>query len=277
MSNANENSPAPESPAIAFAVEDGIGIATMARPRQRNAFTPAFLSCMEAIIAEIKSRDDIDALILTGSDGVFCAGGDIKGMVERHKTGGAPADEMRERLYTLHDWIQPLRNLNIPVISAVDGPAYGGGFGLALCADFILASDTASFCSVFCRIGLMPDCAVLFTLPRMVGLQRAKEIMYTGRPLDAQEAKEIGIVMEVHPAENLQDEAINLARRMQQGSRTAFSLTKRIANQAFDTDANGLVEMEAAGQAICLTSDYHADAVGRFVEKQPLKFNWEAA
>ena len=71
--------------------------------------------------------------------------------------------------------------------------------------------------------------------------------------------------------------AQTLARRMQQGSRVAFSVTKRIANQAFDTDANGLVEMEAAGQAICLTSGYHADAVGRFVEKQPLKFNWEAA
>lgn len=272
MTNANEN-----RPAIDFEVVDGIAIATMARPKQRNAFTPEFLSCMENIIAEIKGRQDVDALILTGTDGVFCAGGDVKGMVERHKSGGAPADEIRERLYTLHDWIQPLRNLNIPVIAAVDGPAYGGGFGLALCADFILASESASFCSVFCRIGLMPDCAVLFTLPRMVGMQRAKEIMYTGRPLDAAEAKDIGIVMDVHPAGSLQDEALALARRMQQGSRVAFGLTKRIANQTFDVDANGLVEMEAAGQAICLGSHYHADAVGRFVEKQPLKFNWEAA
>jgi len=271
MTTANEN-----RPAIDFTVQDGIGIATMARPKQRNAFTPEFLQCIQDIVADVKSRDDVDALILTGTDGVFCAGGDIKGMVERHKSGGAPTEDMRERLYDLHSWLQPLRNLNVPVIAAVDGPAYGGGFGLALCADFILASETASFCSVFCRIGLMPDCAVLFTLPRMVGIQRAKEIMYTGRPLDAQEAKQIGIAMDVVPAEALQAEAMKLARRMQQGSKTAFSLTKKIANQAFDTDANGLVEMEAAGQAICLSSGYHADAVGRFVEKQPLKFNWEA-
>lgn len=272
MINANE-----KSPAIGFRVDDGIGIATMARPKQRNAFTPEFLSCMASIVADLKSRDDIDALILTGSDGVFCAGGDIKGMVARHAAGGAAAEEMRERLYTLHDWIQPLRNLNIPVIAAVDGPAYGGGFGLALCADFILATETASFCSVFCRIGLMPDCAVLFTLPRMVGMQRAKEIMFTGRPIDAEEAKDLGIVMDVCPEQDLMDRAMALARRMQQGSRTAFGVTKRVANQAFDVDANGLTEMEAAGQAICLTSGYHADAVGRFVEKKPLKFNWEAA
>ena len=100
--------------------------------------------------------------------------------------------------------------------------------------------------------------------------------MYTGRPLDAHEAKDIGIVMEIHPAEDLAAAALTLARRMQQGSRAAFGLTKRIVNQSFDIDAGGLIEMEAAGQAICLSSAYHADAVGRFKAKQPLKFNWEA-
>ncbi len=271
MSEANEN-----APAIEFRVEEGIGIATMARPRQHNPFTAEFLACIEEITAEVKGRNDIDALILTGADGAFCAGGNVKGMGERQDSGPTPVEDMRERLYGVHDWLQPLRNLNVPVIAAVDGPAYGGGFGLVLCADFVLASERARFCSAFGRIGLIPDCALLFTLPRMVGMQRAKEIVYTGRPVSALEAREIGIVMEIHPSADLTAAALTLARRMQQGSRAAFGLTKRIVNQSFDIDAGGLIEMEAAGQAICLSSAYHADAVGRFKAKQPLKFNWEA-
>ena len=271
MSEANEN-----TPAIEFRVEAGIGIATMARPRQHNPFTAEFLGCIKEITAEVKGRNDIDALILTGADGAFCAGGNVKGMGEWQDSGPTPVEDMRERLYGVHDWLQPLRNLNVPVIAAVDGPAYGGGFGLALCADFVLASERARFCSAFGRIGLIPDCALLFTLPRMVGMQRAKEIVYTGRPVGAQEAQELGIVMEVHPSADLTAAALTLARRMQQGSRAAFGLTKRIVNQSFDIDAGGLIEMEAAGQAICLSSAYHADAVGRFKAKQPLKFNWEA-
>lgn len=271
MTNVDEN-----GPAIEFRVDDGIGIATMARPRQHNAFTAEFLACIGEIIAEVKSRNDIDVLILTGTDGTFCAGGNVKGMGKGQDSGATAIEDRRERLYGVHDWLQPLRNLNLPVIAAVDGPAYGGGFGLALCADFVLASERARFCSAFCRIGLIPDCGLLFTLPRMVGMQRAKEILYTGQPLGAEEAKDLGIVLEVHPSEEMAEAALTLARRMQNGSRAAFSLTKRIVNQSFDIDSGGLVEMEAAGQAICLSSAYHADAVGRFKAKQPLKFNWEA-
>jgi len=265
-----------DGPAIELAIEDGVAIATMMRPKQRNPFSADFLACMADIITECGRNDEIKALILTGTEGVFCAGGDIKGMVERAQKGDFPAEDIRARLYDIHDWIQPLRNLSIPVICAVDGPAYGGGFGLALCADFILASENASFCSVFCRIGAIPDCGVLFTLPRMVGIQRAKEMMYTGRPIDAREAKDIGIAMDVYPTGTVLAEAKALARRMQDASGAAFAITKRIANQTFDNDAMTHVEMEAAGQSICLSSEYHKDAVNRFVEKQPLRFNWEA-
>ncbi len=265
-----------QRPAIELAIDDGIATATMLRPKQRNAFTADFLDDMRNVIDTCRSQKDIDALILTGTDGVFSGGGDIKGMVERNRSGGLPAEDIRGRIYDLNEWLQQLRNLEIPVIAAVDGAAYGGGFGLALCADFILASDQARFCSVFCRIGAIPDCGVLFTLPRMIGMQRAKEIMYTGRPIDAAEAKALGIVMEVYGADSLQTAALALARRMQDASRAAFAITKRVSNQAFDNDADAILEMEAAGQAICLSGDYHKDAVQRFVDKQPMRFNWEA-
>ena len=265
-----------ESSAITFKVENGLAIASMSQPKTRNAFTPDFLTSIEQIIGTCKENKKITALILTGTNGVFSAGGDIKGMVKRIELGDQHPDYIRERIYKLNEWLQQLRHLDIPVIAAVNGPAYGAGFGLALCADFILASEDARFCASFCRIGAIPDCGVLFTLPRMIGLQKAKELMYTGRPIDADEAKDLGIAMDVYPANKLYNAAIALARRIQHVSPTAFTITKRITNQTFENTATSIVEMEAAGQAICLTSNYHKDAVERFVTKKPLRFNWEA-
>lgn len=260
---------------VTLTVENGIATLAMTRARQRNPFTQEFRDAISACLREVRSRGDIDVLILTGSDGVFSAGGDVKGMSARAMGQAPPPDADRRRLYDLHDWLQALRNLEMPVIAAVDGPAYGGGFGLALCCDFVLATPRARFCSVFGRIGLVPDCSVFFTLPRMVGLQRAKEIMFTARAIDAAEAKALGIVMELHAPEDLIAAAKAFARRMQKASGPALGATKRIANQAFDLDATALIEMEAAAQAMCLASDYHKDAAKRFAGKQPLQFNWE--
>lgn len=262
-------------PALTLEITDGIATLTMARPSQRNPFTQDFRDCIAAHLQEVRTRDDVDALILTGSDGVFSAGGDVKGMGARAKGEAPPPDYDRRRLYALHDWLQLLRTIEIPTIAAVDGPAYGGGFGLALCCDFVLASSRARFCSVFARIGLVPDCSVLFTLPRIVGSQRAKEIMFTARAIDATEARDLGIVLEVHDPAALADAAHRLATRMQAASGVALGATKRIVNQSFDLDANALIEMEAAAQAVCLASAYHKDAAIRFTEKRPLKFNWE--
>ena len=274
----NEASPVSvdSKPVISLEVSDGIATLAMNRPEQRNPFTPEFLEAMARLLREAHERRDIDVLILTGGDGVFSGGGDVKGMSDRLKGDAPPPDAMRKRIYGIHDWLQMLRNLDVPTIAAVDGAAYGGGFGLALCCDFVLATHRARFCSVFGRIGLVPDCSVFFTLPRIVGMQRAKEIMFTSRAIDAGEAKQLGIVMELHEPESLSQAANKLARRLQKASGPALSATKRIANQAFDLDANALIEMEAAAQALCLSSDYHKDAAVRFTTKQPLLFNWEA-
>jgi len=261
--------------AIALKIESGIAIASMSQPKTRNAFTQNFINDIQEIIAVCEDTSEISALVLTGTDGVFSSGGDIKGMVTRIQSGTQKPDYIRDRIYKLNDWLQRLRILDIPVIAAVDGPAYGAGFGLALCADFILASERASFCASFCRIGAIPDCGVLFMLPRMIGMQKAKELMYTGRSISADEAKNLNIAMEVFAQDKLYDEAVALARRMQDTSPTAFAITKRITNQTFDNNAASIMEMEAAGQAVCLATNYHVDAVKRFVDKKPLRFNWE--
>jgi len=256
-------------------VNDGIATITMTRPKQRNAFTQELQNCLSAMVSDISSRSDIDAVILTGSGGSFSGGGDIKGMLKNQPKEGEPGADYRKRIYAINDWIQRLRNLEVPVIAAVDGAAYGGGFSMALCADFILCSPKARFCSVFCRIGAVPDCGIMYVLPRMIGMQRAKEIMYTGRPIAADEAKEIGIAFEIHSVDELQEAALTLAKRLQLASSKAFALTKRITNQSLDMDAASVLEMEASAQEICFNTDYNKDAVARFTRKEPLLYNWE--
>ncbi len=257
---------------LSWEVRDRIGIITFTRPEQRNPFSQAFKDDLLALMRQIQFDDTLGAVIMTGSGGAFSAGGDLKGM----NTGPRSADADRRRMYQLHDWFQVLLNLEVPVIAAVDGAAYGGGFGLALGADFVLASTRARFCCVFSRIGLVPDVGCLFTLPRIVGLQKAKEIAYTARPIPADEAKALGIAMEVHPPEDLLDAALALAGRLVHASTPALGATKRILNQSYNLDAHALIEMEAAAQAVFFQTDYHKDAVRRFIDKEPLAFNWEA-
>ena len=265
--------PATKYQAITFETKNRIGIITMNQPERRNALSPEMRQDFLQLMPSLQYSSDLGAIILKGTDGVFCAGGDLKALAQASENRNTATD--RQRLYRHHDWFQKLLNLEVPVIAAVDGPAYGAGFSLALSADFILCSDRAKLCCVFPRIGLVPDVGALFTLPRIVGLQRAKEIMFTGRPLDAEEAKELGIAMEVHNTNRLMNSAIDLAERLCHANTSAIGATKRIVNQSFNLDANALIEMEAAAQAVYFSSEYHNNAVRRFLDRKPLVYDWE--
>ena len=262
-----------EFQAITFEQRDGIGIITMNQPKRRNALSPEMRADFSKLLPSLQFNMGLGAIILKGTEGVFCAGGDLKALAENLGKRDTSLD--RQRFYHHHEWFQKLLNLEIPVIAAVDGAAYVAGFSIALSADFILCSDRAKMCCVFPRIGLVPDLGAFFTLPRMVGLQRAKEIMFTGRPLDAQEAKELGIAMEVHGTDYLMDATMELAGRLCKANTRAIGATKRIVNQSFNLDAQALIEMEAAAQAVQLSSDYHQNAIKGFLDKQPLAYDWE--
>ena len=262
-----------EFQAITFEERDGIGIITMNQPKRRNALSPEMRADFAKLLPSLQFNTGLGAVILKGTEGVFCAGGDLKALAENLGKRDTSLD--RQRFYHHHEWFQKLLNLEIPVIAAVDGAAYGAGFSIALAADFILCSDRAKMCCVFPRIGLVPDLGAFFTLPRMVGLQRAKEIMFIGRPLDAQEAKELGIAMEVHGTDYLMDATMELAGRLCKANTRAIGATKRIVNQSFNLDAQALIEMEAAAQAVQLSSDYHQNAIKGFLNKQPLAYDWE--
>ncbi|MEY2952939.1 MAG: hypothetical protein RLZZ401_1026, partial [Pseudomonadota bacterium] len=201
--------------------------------------------------------------------GHFCAGGDLQGIA----SSGLDNTGWRQRMQALHHWVYDLITLDRPVIAAVDGAAFGAGFSLALCADFVLATPRARFCMSFLRVGLVPDCAAFYTLPRIVGVQRAREIMLSAREVLAPEALQLGIAMELHPAAHLLPRAHALAASFVQASPAAVSLIKRTL-AAPGHDLATLLDMEASAQALAAGTQDHREAVQRFLNKEPARFQW---
>ena len=177
---------------IKYEVADDIATITFNRAEARNALSAEMREDISNALENIKDRagEDVKAVIMTGAGGAFCAGGDVKGMANRQMT---PMDQ-RNRMRSGHNRIYDIVHLELPVISLVDGAAAGAGCNLALLGDFVLATPRAFFTQAFAKIGLIPDWSGFFVLPRLVGMQVAKELVFTGRRVQAEEAKELGLV-----------------------------------------------------------------------------------
>jgi len=254
-------------------VENGYAVFTMNRPAAMNALTLEMMQeQFPAMVERVKGDPDIRALVLTGAGGAFCTGADVKKVMNR---GPAPAEQRSNELRRTLGWLYELVNLPIPVISAVDGPAYGAGMSLAIAADFVLASTRAKFCQVFGRIGLIPDMGSGYLLPRAVGIQRAKELVFTGRSVGAAEAVELGIALSIHEPEELMPAARALAGRLAKASPTAIAEAKGLLGRSLGSTQAEMVEAELAAQQACRTSAFHAEAVRRFAAKEPQLYNWD--
>lgn len=258
---------------LTYETRDGIAFVTMNRPDKRNALDITMRNELSQVVLEMRNDKSLFAAIITGAGGAFCAGGDLQGLAD----GKATPSETRRRIQDIYVWLYELISLELPVITAVDGAAYGAGINIALAGDFILASTRARFSEVFGRIGLVPDVGGFFLLPRIVGLQKAKELIFSARSFGPEEAKEWGIVYEIYEPDQLMDEAVKLAERFRHSSRDAIGISKNILNQSFNQDFRGLGELEAFGQAVAHDSQYHSEAVARFLDKEPLLFNWDEA
>lgn len=187
------------------------------------------------------------------------------------------AEAGRNRIDDLHGWVSTLIDLDRPVIAAVDGVCYGAGFSLALAADFLIATPRARFCMPFMKIGLVPDCGAFYTLPRSVGLSRAKDLVFTARTIGATQAQEMGAVFEIVEPAQLRARAAQLAASLACASPVAFAMAKRALNQSLGSDLRTLLEIESAAQGIAITTAFHREAAQRFRDKAPPLFSWPAA
>lgn len=255
-------------------IEDGVATLTMNRPEARNALSAEMKDGFAAAVPRLAADPAVRAVVLAGAGGVFCAGGDLRGM--QQVRAQMTVEGWRQRMREVQPWMRALVELDKPLIAAVDGAAYGAGFSLALMADFVLATPRARFCLSFMRVGLVPDFAAMYTLPRIVGVQRAKELMLSAREVAADEALRLGIAMEVLPADGLMARARALAASFRGASPLAVSLVKRELGMALATDLQTTLAAEADHQALCFQSGYQAEAVQRFLDKQPALFQWPA-
>lgn len=244
------------------------------RPERRNALDLVARKQLAEAVQEAIEDDQVRTIVLTGRGGHFCSGGDISSM-----RGADPmtAEAGRARMRSTLRNAERLYGSDKLVVAAVEGCAYGGGFGLALLADLVIAAESARFCMSFSRIGLVPDNASMYTLPRAVGLQRAKEIMLSAREVHAREARELGFVMEVAADGKALERAIAVAQGISSASPAASAMTKAALNRSFTSDLATMVELESAAQGIAFSSEYHRDAVDRFSKKQAPRFSWPTA
>jgi 2-(1,2-epoxy-1,2-dihydrophenyl)acetyl-CoA isomerase len=247
---------------------DGVATVTMNRPEARNALDLAMREELSQALDELAADPGVRVVILTGAGGHFSAGGDVKSMQRRHT-----AAEGRARVESLNRFVTRLFHLPKPTIAMVDGFAVGAGCNIALGCDVVVASDRARFGEVFARIGLVPDGGGTWLLPRLAGLNKAKELVFTADVIDAPEALRIGLVNRVVPAAELESATRALAARVAAMPPQALALAKTLLNRSPEVGLAAGLEAEAHAQAQAITTDDHAEGVRAFLEKRPARFS----
>ena len=253
---------------VKLEVNSGVATLTLNRPEKRNAMSDDMRTEFIAALERGAADKMIRALVLTGAGKGFCAGGDVAGMEKRmHAPAGEIAINGWSRQRRVHHAVSLLHTLPKPTIAAVNGAASGLGADTALACDFILASEAASFTWSYINRGLIPDGGGMYFLPRRIGLAKAKELIFSGRKVEAAEALVLGIADRTTSAATLVADAQAWAAELSQGSATALALGKTILNQTFELTASQAFAQGSQAQGICYTSQEHREAVMAFLAR----------
>ena len=253
---------------IELQIEAGVATLALNRPDKRNAINDAMRSQLIEALESLAADKSVRAVVLTGNGKGFCAGGDIAGMEQRmHAPAGDVGFNGWSRQLRVHHSVALLHNMPKPTIAAVNGPAAGLGADMALSCDFVMVSDTANLTWSYIHRGLIPDGGGMYFLPRRVGLARAKELIFSGRRVEAQEALSLGIADRMTSAQTLVADAQAWARELSAGSMTALALGKTILNQSFELTADQVFAQGSQAQGICYTSSEHRESVMAFLNK----------
>ncbi len=243
-----------------------IAVLTLDRPDKLNAMADPMWDELYAHLGTIAQDDSVRAVILTGAGRAFCSGGDVGGMARSDIVSGRARSQRRHRA------ISALYQLEKPVIAAVRGAVYGIGNALALACDLVIASDTARFSMVFKKVGLVPDGGAIFFLTRQLGIARAKELVYTARPVSAAEALEIGLVTRIVRDEALETDARAAALELAQSATYALALAKKMFHAMAVPTLETLLEMETLASGLTRITHDHKEGVAAFKEKRPPRF-----
>jgi enoyl-CoA hydratase/carnithine racemase len=254
-----------------FALDGGVGTITLSRPERLNALTFDIYRELREVIDELGTHAEVRALVLTGEGRAFCSGGDVEDIIgelfSRDMQGLLEFTRITGAL------IASLRRVRRPVVAAVNGTAVGAGAVIALACDLRIASEAAKFGFIFPRVGLCgADMGAGYLLPRVVGLGRASELLFTGDVVLADEALRIGLVNRVVPAAECLPTAQALASRLASGPAFAHAMTKQMLESEQGMTLEQAIEAEAQAQAVCMQHPDFRAAFDAWKAKRPIRF-----
>lgn len=246
-----------------------VAIVTLDRPQTKNAITQEMRGLMYGAFEEIALDHEIRSVILTGAGGDFCSGMDVGGMGRGGVTGSM------DRMHTLNRIARAIFSLKKPTIAAVPGICVGVGFSYALACDIVLAAEKAKFAAIFRNIALAPDGGLVWHLRQLMGVQKAKELVYSGRIIRADEAVEMGLAYEKVADDALMERAMELATNFASGPSVAMGLAKRQFDLAWNSSFEQYLDMEATMQPLASRTEDHEEGLEAFREKRKPEFRGE--
>lgn len=241
-------------------LEGGIEVVFLNQPRKKNALSGEMMTKLDTLLRAADADDEVGAVVLRGAGDDFSSGGDLdQGPAVEPGPEGA-----RKSLRRYLAAVRTIRTMSKPVIAMVDGYAVGGAFALACAADLVCASDRALFVPAFCQIGIVPEMGMMKLLPDLVGAQRAKELLFFGGKVPAQQLYDWGVVNRVFPAASLEDETLAFARELAAMPTASIQLTKNIMNALSDGNLEACLEAESTASPFCTTTKAYAATMERF-------------
>ncbi len=240
-----------------------VSIISLNLPDKLNSLEPGLREDLKAALRQFRDDAESRVAILTGQGRAFCAGGDLVELED-----GMSAVHGVEHMNGCNEIISLIAGIPKPIIAAVNGPAAGAGFSIAMACDLVVASSRATFMQAFTKVGLVPDMGSLYFLPRVVGMHRAKELIWTARKITADEAQQMGIVNQVVDQEELESRALDLAKRIADGPAFAIGLGKVLLSRSLESSLQDIMQYEGLAQSICMQSEDHKEGVNSFYEKR---------
>lgn len=260
---------------LLFEKRDSIAILTLNRPEKFNALNPTLRDGIVRVCQDVQRDDDVRVMIITGAGPAFCSGADLSNKLKDQPSnpvlsasGAAVAKTRRYITAPIGHYSLAIRNLEKPVIAAVNGIAAGGGLGIVLACDIRIASDKARFGAIWVRRGLVPDAGATYLLPQIVGLSKACELMFKGTIIDAKEAERIGLVNLIVSPDELMKRAEEMAAQIAQNAPIALEWAKKIIYMGPNNSLESHLYLESAAQRICSQSEDFKEGVRSFMEKR---------